>query len=200
MAWTGRDLLAWGGSDGAAYRPAIDRWRRLPPEPAPGGPAVWTGREVLVVARSHVLAFKLGSGWQRLARPPKVRALDKQIWDGKELLVVGGEQAPRIGLAFDPRANAWRTLAPMESGRRQSAAVWTGKRLLVWGGETGPLHSRAIPPHGLAYDPQADRWSPLPQAPLQGRREPVGVWTGRSFVVWGGDPGFADGAAFKPAP
>jgi hypothetical protein len=198
VAWSGRDLLAWGDSDGAAYRPATDRWRRLPPQPAPGGRAVWTGREVLVVTREHTLAFTPGSGWRSLARPPAFRAYEKEIWDGKELLVVEGEQAPRSGFAYDPRANSWRMLAPMDSGRRQAAAVWTGKRLLLWGGETGPLYSRVIPPHGLAYEPKTNRWSPLPQAPLRGRRDPVGVWTGRSFIVWGGDPGFADGASFTP--
>jgi len=198
MAWTGRDLVGWTGFGGAAYRPDTNRWRRLPPAPI-GGPSVWTGREVVVVAGVHTLAFTSGTGWRRLARPPERRIWTSVVWDGKELLVVGGEQAPRIGLAYDPRTNAWRKLAPMESGRRQAAAVWTGKRLLLWGGETGPLYSRVIPPHGLAYDPQADRWSPLPQAPLSGRREPIGVWTGHSFIVWGGDPGFADGAAFTPS-
>ena len=198
MAWTGRDLVGWSGFGGAAYQPETNRWRRLPSAPT-GGPAAWTGREVVVVAGTDALAFTPRSGWRRLARPPERRVWTSVVWDGKELLVVGGEQAPRIGLAYDPRTNAWRTLAPMDSGRRQAAAVWTGQRLLLWGGETGPLYSRVIPPHGLAYDPQADRWSPLPQAPLQGRREPVGVWTGRSFVVWGGDPGFADGAVFTPS-
>jgi hypothetical protein len=115
------------------------------------------------------------------------------------VLLVGGDKAPASAFAYSPAANTWRSLARMDSGRRQAAAVWNGKRLLIWGGETGPLHSGFIPPHGLAYDPTTDRWSPLPQAPLRGRRDPVGVWTGRSLIVWGGDPGFADGAAFTPA-
>ena len=88
----------------------------------------------------------------------------------------------------------------MDSGRKDAAAVWTGRRLILWGGETGTPGSFVIPPHGLAYDPEADRWSPLPQAPLRGRRDPVGVWTGRSLLVWGGDPRFADGGELRPVP
>jgi len=87
-------------------------------------------------------------------------------------------------------------LAPMDSGRARAAAVWTGERLLVWGGGTG-RSGAFIPPHGLAYDPRADRWSPLPQAPLRGRADPLAVWTGRALIVWGG-AGLADGAAFTP--
>jgi hypothetical protein len=71
--------------------------------------------------------------------------------------------------------------------------------LLLWGGETGRPGGFVTPPHGLAYDPSADRWSPLPQAPLQGRIHPLAAWTGRAMVVWGGDPGFTDGALFQPA-
>ncbi|QBI21721.1 hypothetical protein ER308_20565 [Egibacter rhizosphaerae] len=47
-------------------------------------------------------------------------------------------------------------------------------------------------------------WSPLPEAPLPGRAEPGGAWTGAEFVVWGGrDPEAGtwhrDGAAYDPA-
>jgi hypothetical protein len=65
-AWSGRELIVWGGydhlamdpsgvhvaGDGAAYDPVRQTWRRLPPAPLSaraGATAVWTGREVLVV-------------------------------------------------------------------------------------------------------------------------------------------------------
>ncbi len=197
-AWTGRELVGWGGFGGAAYRPATDRWRRLPAAPF-GGPAAWAGREVIVVAGARAAAFRPGSAWRRLAPPPEPQIGESLVWDGAELLVVGGESAPTAGFAYDPAGNSWRRLAPMESGRNRATVVWTGKRLLLWGGETGRPKAFVIPPHGLSYDPATDRWSPLPQAPLRGRLGPVAVWTGRSLLVWGGDPGFADGAAFTPS-
>ena len=70
---------------------------------------------------------------------------------------------------------------------------------VLWGGETGHPGGFATPPHGLAYDPRADRWLPLPQAPLRGRLNPVAAWTGKSLIIWGGDPGFTDGAVFTPS-
>jgi hypothetical protein len=197
VAWTGRELVGWGSSGGAAYRPTTNRWRRLPAAPFLGA-AAWTGRELIVVSGSRAAAFAPARGWRTLPSPPEAREGANAVWDGHELLVVGGADAPTVGLAYNPRANSWRRLAPMDSGRSRAAAIWTGKRLLLWGGETGRPGAFVIPPHGLAYDPRADRWSPLPQAPLRGRLDPTAVWTGRSLIVWGGDPGFADGAAFSP--
>ena len=53
----------------------------------------------------------------------------------------------------------------------------------------------------LAFDPKANRWSPLAPAPIYGRADPTAVWTGQAMIVWGGGysyPPFADGAVFRP--
>jgi hypothetical protein len=197
LAWTGRELIGWTAAGGAAYRPGRG-WRRLPAAPLTG-PAAWTGKELIVVDERSAAAFKPGHGWRRLPQLPESRRGASVVWDGDELLVVGGDTAPQRGFAYSPDATAWRELAPMDSGRKGAAAVWTGRRLLLWGGQTGSPGAFVTPPHGLAYDPKTDRWSPLPQAPLKGRLAPVAAWTGRSLLVWGGDPGFADGASFTPA-
>jgi hypothetical protein len=196
--WTGRELVGWNRSGGAAYRPATNRWRRLPPAPFLGS-AAWMGRELIMQSGDRATAFVPGRGWRLLASLPAPREGPSLIWDGDELLVVGGKKAPRIGFAYDPSRDQWRRLAPMDSGRARSAMVWTGTKLLIWGGETGLPGSFVTPPHGLAYDPRADRWSPLPQAPLRGRIHPLAAWTGRAMIVWGGDPGFTDGALFGPS-
>jgi spore germination protein GerM len=200
--WTGHELIGWRGEGAAAYRPATDSWRSLRHAPLRGetsSAGAWTGRELIVVSGARAAAYSPATdSWRLLAPLPEARAGASAVWDGGELLVVGGKNAPTDGFAYDPGTNRWRRLAPMDAGRAGAAAVWTGKRLLLWGGETGSPGAFVIPPHGLAYDPRADDWSPLPQAPLRGRLDPVGAWTGRSLLVWGGDPGFADGAAFTP--
>lgn len=46
------------------------------------------------------------------------------------------------------------------------------------------------------------RWSAIESMPLSPRNRPSVVWTGREFLVWGGEAnniGFADGAALDPA-
>lgn len=203
VAWTGSGVLGWVGSGGAAYDDDADTWTALPPAPVAatrGSTGVWTGRELVVVAGDRAAAYRPGTGrWRRLPRLPGARPGAKAVWDGSEVLVVGGSDAPQVGYGYDPNANRWRTLAPMGSGRAHSAVVWSGRRLLLWGGLTRVPGTFAIPHNGLAYDPQADIWSPLPQAPLAGRADPAGAWTGHSLIVWGGGLGLGDGAAFTPS-
>jgi hypothetical protein len=75
----------------------------------------------------------------------------------------------------------------------------------VYGGGDGP----EAPPEtarndGAAYDPVADRWEALGQGPLAARARTSGIWTGREFIVWGGEGDYShraqfdDGAAYTP--
>jgi N-acetylneuraminic acid mutarotase len=238
VVWTGKELIGWGGGccgdafdDGVAYDPATNRWRALPRSPLAGSQhplGAWTGKELIVLVGNldpngtpwparlaRAAAYNPAtSTWRRIASLPPASSPGAAVWDGHELLVVGGTAAgragspptlTRTGFAYNPATNRWRTLPPMESGRANAAAVWTGTRLLLWGGRTGSLGAAkpTIPPHGFAYDPAANRWSALPAAPILGRLDPTATWTGRSLIVWGGRTGVgnatrSDGAAFTP--
>jgi hypothetical protein len=75
FAWTGQELIVWGGesfdptsstttlrSDGAAYNPATNRWRMLPPTDFQGRivTAVWTGTDfVMAGGTSYIGAVPL---------------------------------------------------------------------------------------------------------------------------------------------
>jgi len=242
VVWTGHELIGWGGgccgdafSDGAAYRPATNTWRKLARSPLAGSQrpvGAWTGHELVIFvggldpngkpwpARlARAAAYNPTTNrWRRISPLPEPRGGSTAVWDGHELLVVGGaggalpgRPAPlaRIGFAYNPATNHWRRLSPMPSGRAGAAVVWTGKRILVWGGSlNGDGKPPVFPAHGLAYDPKTNRWSTLPQAPLQGRLDPAAVWTGQQLILWGGDKPatplgtgtkfLADGAAFRP--
>ncbi len=136
------------------------------------------------------------------------------VWDGTEVLFIGGTRAgapgpESDGVAFNPATGEWRRLPGMGYYNRwEFAAVWTGRQVLVWGGLTGTLQNPEIPPHGVAYDPAVNLyyWSAMPRAPLRGRGGPAAVWTGRQMIVWGGAiPGpqqntlATDGAAYQPS-
>jgi len=229
VVWTGKELIDWGGgccgdafSTGWGFNPVTNRWRKLPSSPlAPSqGPSeVWTGHELIVLVSgidpdgkpypsslARIAAYNpVSNAWRRLAPLPASRFNAEFVWDGHEMLVIGGVGASKggkpgspakLGFAYDPKTNRWRALAPMPTGHTNFPAVWTGKRLLIWGGGT--------PPSGLAFDPTANRWSALPTAPLTGSARLTAVWTGRSMILWGGAilneqyKVFTEGAAFTP--
>ena len=222
VVWTGREMIGWGGgccgdawATGAAYDPATNTWRRLPRSPLHGSQAplgAWTGRELIVfvggdnpdtgkawpASLASAAAYDpTSNSWRRIAPLPSPRVGASAIWDGDEVLVVGGGGALH-GFAYSPAANRWRQL-PHTASRTGAIAAWTGKLLLVWGGRTA--NGRAIPGQRTAFDPAADHWLLLPPAPIHGRNGATAVWTGKQLIVWGGGdayPPFTDGAAFTP--
>jgi hypothetical protein len=155
------------------------------------------------------IAYQPATGaWRRL---PSIASLDEGNFEGGSDVVWAGSEAFLAGLingAYGPAANHWRRLPAMGTGRMWHSAVWTGRRLLVWGGRTFDAGAWTAPAHGLAYDPVANRWSPLPKSPLRGRFGHVAVWTGTRLLIWGGHPArqtgperpFTDGAAYTPYP
>jgi N-acetylneuraminic acid mutarotase len=235
VTWTGRELIGWGGgccgdafNDGVAYNPSTNSWRALPRPPlTPGGSTgAWTGRELIILGRdvdpdgkpypahlARAAAYNpTTNAWRRIAAPPTLGGT--AVWDGRELLLIGGGSNGRFAFAYNRATNRWRRLTPLPSGRFGSALTWTGTRLLLWGGyeyQNGTPNGRGypiIPLHGLSYDPTHNSWSTLPQAPLAGRFGPTGVWTGHSLIVWGGNNpkrplgsgtlAYTDGAALTP--
>jgi hypothetical protein len=158
FAWTGGELLAWGGcdparldedcyptDDGFAFDPSTRTWSWIPPAPGAGidPEVVWTGEEAL---------FFYAQGW-------KLK-----------------------GVAYDPAAESWRALpnAPLQP-RFGAVHVWTGSEAIVWGGGRPNDHLAAT---GAAYDPVSDAWRPIADAPL-GLNHASGLWTGREVVVFG---------------
>jgi N-acetylneuraminic acid mutarotase len=134
--WTGK--VALFPVSGVAYDPAADRWSAMaappnPDGPAPGEPAVWTGRRILTWGISGADAD------------------DASGDDGAA--AAGGEQGPppTHGAMYDPAADRWQPfVAGPLSSRVSHTAVWTGQEMLLWGGTSGetPLAD------GAAYRPE----------------------------------------------
>jgi len=232
--WTGREAIGWGGgccgdaeSNGAAYNPATDSFRKLarsPLAPSQGPLGVWNGHELMLFVSSfgpdgkrwparlaRAAAYRpLTNTWRRIAPLPVtgLRFTGTAVWDGREVVVVASGANARSAFAYNPATNHWRRLASMPSARIGPTAVWTGTRLLLWGGQN--LGATRYLRDGLAYDPLTNRWSSLPAAPLGLRSSPVVAWTGHALIVWGGEVGTPlgtttpprfprDGAVFTPS-
>jgi hypothetical protein len=164
-AWTGSELLIWGGwsgrygyefaedffDDGAAYDPLSDSWRMLPQAPidARAPLSIWTGREMLV-------------------------------W-GTALRV---EDRPRDGAAYDPATDSWRPIAEAPIELTDAIAVWTGTEMIVFG---AALHGGNFPETptaiGAAYDPASDSWRELPESDINPNAN-TASWLGDRLIAW----------------
>lgn len=191
LVWTGEEVITWGGikdsttgthgyptgfvAHGAAYDPALDRWRVLPAsnlDPRGWHSAVWTGKEMIVwggVSEAQTDCYDCG-------------------------------YAEDAG-AYDPSTDTWREIDPGPlSGRVEHRAVWADGRMIVFGG-SAPGGGRLGRDDGALYYPATDSWELLPTAPIEGRYRHAVTWSGEAMFVWGGgsgDSAFSDGASFVP--
>lgn len=115
------------------------------------------------------------------------------IWTGTELIVWGEPAAPDaspppVGAAFNLQTGTWRTIASSPNSSNTPIA-WTGREMIVWGGSGAD---------GAAYDPAADTWRTLPDAPFSAS-DAAAVWTGNEVIVLGGFDDPVNAAAYDPA-
>jgi N-acetylneuraminic acid mutarotase len=187
-AWTGSDLLIFGGvnatsvlGDGAKYNPATLTWSAISATNAPA-------------ARKDALT----------------------AWSGRELLVFGGadfNDAPlRSAALYNPLTDSWRSISDPGAERPTHAygtVQWTGSHFLFFGGAEG-FSGGAIQmstPQAILYDPYAATWAASSSSAIQApssRAKPNSVWTGSQLLVWGGVDSnlnnLGTGAAFDPNP
>ena len=159
--WTGKEAIFIGGypavrsaevrslADAAAFDPAKDRWRALPPIPT--NPAHALESFVPVWADGQVLV------WASFTRIPG--SAD------------GSDQAGYDVFSYDPTHDRWRQV-PF-TGRPETgvgAAYWTGSAVLLPASPAPrPTESRGPSPSGLRghlYDPTTNRYTAVAHGPV----------------------------------
>jgi N-acetylneuraminic acid mutarotase len=168
FAWTGTELILWGGynffvsgyalGDGARYNPITNTWSTI----------------------SSLAA-------------PSARFNHAGVWTGTQLIIMGG-QAPYVpsvptvvlddASSYDPATNGWSPIVMPQSpptAREHVATVWTGTEWIIYGGA-----SSYSPMNGSRFNPASQTWTPLPDGGPAGRTNPSAVWTGSELLVFGG--------------
>ena len=182
VAWTGTELVVWGGtvygsgaaatpySNGGRYDPKTDKWRPM-----------------------------------AVSRAPTPRSGALSGWTGSEMLVFGGTSPGAVygnGGLYDPAINVWRDVrgdGPTAAGGFGGCRVFTGSEVFVIGGQYDGSGSATWKARRLALASGAwSDWTLTGAPPL---RDTQCVWTGREVVFWGGqDPlmgsRYSDGGRF----
>ncbi len=173
FAWTGSELLVWGGiglhsenggcvpcNGGGAYDPKSNSWRALSSLSAPTAreraAGVWTGHAFIT-------------------------------WGGLPSITQAVTSQDAVGGIYDLAKDSWSALpiTGQPAWRFQHELVWTGQRVLLWGGVTRDnIHLC----DGGSFDPKLGQWSTmnLSGAP-SGCVRPATAWTGSEWLVWGGE-------------
>jgi hypothetical protein len=168
FAWTGEELLVWGGfgnfgeeGTGGRYNPSTNSWATISnvnaPSPRYGHAVVWTGTEMVV--------------WGGAEYNPDI------------FLNTGGR--------YNPDTDTWTATSTTNTPLAAlfPVFVWTGAEMIVWSGacdETGlTCHSYSY--EGGRYNPATDTWTPttldgVPEA----RNFHTAVWTGEAMITYGG--------------
>jgi hypothetical protein len=198
VVWTGRQLLVGevpasddvGRMVAAAYDPATDRWRPLPPSPAVTGghrlldarTVVWTGSRLLV--------------WSFLRVTPLPSNEEAGVGDRPDT-VLGG-----IDLwAYDPAGRRWTVLPdPPDQVRRVAGGAslaWTGRDVAIASVKSSMVVAgkARITTWAGRYDPDRAAWTPIAPPP-----RPRGSDLGNVDLVWtGGALLEPRNAAYDPA-
>jgi hypothetical protein len=130
--------------------------------------------------------------WSVLARSPLGRRAEPSVvWDGHELLELGGgtvaghrNVSMNAGAAFNPKTERWHRVAPApgEVHPGGNAAVWTGRAAFVY-------HNPAVwdVAGGVAglYNPATNRWRVTGGVPVGPFNDATAVWTGHRVILAG---------------
>lgn len=203
--WTGTEMLVVGGlaveqyaafSDGAAFDPASNKWRRIASRPAPGRIMVvaWTGSELFALGQQEGIdlndmrsahLYNPDSDTWRAATPPP-RGFDSPEgawWTGREVLVW---QLGR-GMLYDPAADTWREIPAIDvaGAAAPGRGLWLeGAGVLAVQGATTPEGGGSLREALFLFDPIATRWraaAPLPDV-LPFFNTAYGAWLGTKLV------------------
>jgi len=215
IAWTGTELIVWGGQgpaehlgDGAAYDPRLDRWRPLAPSPMSprsGAAAVWTGTELFILGGGDNAGSLDDSAaydpardsWRPLAPPPPGLAGAhgvQGLWDGESVVVWTSEPSPNgTGLArYQPDVDRWTSLpAPGDADDRLASIAWSGTE----------LYAALVTPPGVRLRSLAQDgpvWHERPSPPLDGAYPYFAVWTGGGLAVVADDDSSLRAQFFDP--
>lgn len=169
-AWTGSEMIIWGGSEPPAVQPG--EWTNLK-----------TGGRYNPSTNTWTPTSLTGA--------PRERQQQVAFWTGTQMIIWGGYSNTagdlKSGALYNPASNSWSPTslagAPYKFG---FSSVWTGNEMIIWGGQK--MNAPRVETNtGARYNPLTNRWSAATTVgapePRQGHHA---VWTGTQMIVWGG--------------
>ena len=210
--WTGSKWIMYSGdsivggyaTDGGIFDPALNSWTPISLVGAPVARNeinfIWTGTRGIfwgghdgAPLAAGALYDPASNTWSPMSttNQPAARNRHRSVWTGTEMFVWGGEINNNInaqyadGKLYNPATDTWRNVAAAPiAGRRDFNCFWTGSEVLIWGGVAASTRMN----DGAFYNPASNTWRLMSSVNAPTPREAgMGVFTGREFIVWGGN-------------
>ncbi len=169
IAWTGNELLVYGGNrgdntenltDGAAYSPSTRQWRTIAPPPEGTGSTqgVWTGSELMVVSAGSTAFYDpVGDRW---------RHVEAGITPGA-MTFAGGAYLWNADGVHRFQGQDWLPLPPLPDGFAQTPLdQWNSQLLSVDGVVTVVATARPACTGRRVAQLSGDSWVELPRVEL----------------------------------
>lgn len=196
----------FGGPDRVErYDASADRWDRAPDLPirvdhpmaaaseglqssAPQGVFVFGGYAGSATARS----FRFDAAarrWEEIAPMPGPRAAAAAVAIGSSIFIVGGADGNRLvapTYEYNVITRQWRSVAAIPTPRDHLAAVAVDGKVCAVGGRRLSMSLNLATFE--CYDPRADRWERMPDAPTARGGVGAAVWDRRVYFVGGEQP------------
>ncbi len=175
LAWTGTELVVWGGAiepvnrglvgpdrqfaDGAAYNPSTRTWRTMAGSPLPADYtrpfAVSTPDGVVIARDANVARWNPSSNtWTQLDDAPNV-VNDLTLVDPSVVVSISANAT------LDPAIGAWSPLPAPPLTLQRPVAAWNGTELIVVGQSASSTSSASA----LALNPKTRTWRKLTDPP-----------------------------------
>jgi len=155
-AWTGDEMILWGGRYGGIGRGVVNRGWRYDPD----------ADDWRIMGSSPDLDadYRLLPDADPLA--PEARTDALAVWTGSELVVWGGKDGLgtplQDGGRYDPNTNSWSAMSVAGSsvaGDAASFAIWMNDEMLVWNGGSEARGVESVRTVELRrYAPASDSW------------------------------------------
>ena len=218
--WTGKEMIVVGGiaieayrslSDGAAYDPAKDSWRRIPdiPQEVRVRAVAWTGAELFTISQPGAGTSITDAGavylydpaantWRAASPPPHPFTDPLTYWTGREVVVWAGNG----GALYNPSSNAWREIAPIgiAGAAVGTRSKWIAKPgVLAVQGDYDPRDGSARRSTLLLFDPSTNQWRKATDPPGNVSGFAGAVVVGTTVVYDSQDPNAQAALAYDAA-
>jgi len=189
------------------YDPGADHWDRAPDLPvavdhamaaaveglqssAPQGVFVFGGYRAGGTATPRAFRFDTAaSRWEEIAPMPGPRAAGAAVASGSSIFIVGGADGSRLvapTYRYDVITRQWQTVAAIPTPRDHLAAVAADGMVCAVGGRQLSLSLNLVAFE--CYDPRADAWVRMPDAPTARGGIGAGEYDRRVYVTGGEQP------------